>query len=60
MDNYRLEILVEGDESTIAITAPRTKDVHELKRLIYEEGGFDGFRFRDLKLLKVCHDHSLK
>jgi hypothetical protein len=60
MDNYELEFLIEGDETTISTTVPRTAKVQQLRRLIYQEGEFDGFRIRDLKLLKVCHDHSPK
>jgi Crinkler effector protein N-terminal domain len=63
MDNYELECLIEGDDSTIIVTVPRTADVQELKQLIYQEAEFDGLRIYDLKLLKVCHEshnHSLR
>jgi len=58
--DYRLEILVEGDHSTFLVTIPRTEVVDKLKQLIYEKGGYHGFRPHDLKLLKVCHDYSLE
>jgi len=59
-NNYLLEFLIEGDESTLAVTIPRTGNVDQLRELIRSMGGIDRFHLRDLKLFKVCHDHSPK
>jgi hypothetical protein len=53
MDDYELEFLIEGDDFTLAVTIPRTANVQRLRRLIYQEGEFDAFRLRDVKLFKV-------
>jgi hypothetical protein len=60
MDNYLLELLIEGDKSTQAVTIPRTATVQELKELIRSMRGLDRFHLRDLEPFKVCHDHSPK
>ena len=51
--DYRLVVLIEGHDFTFSITIPRTGDVHQLRRLIYQEGQFDRLRLLDLKLYKV-------
>jgi hypothetical protein len=58
MADYQLEFLIEGDDFTLAVTIPRTANVQQLRELIYQKGEFDGLRLRDLRLFKVCHDHS--
>ena len=60
MDDYRLEILVEGRESTFFVTIPRTGFVDQLLELVHEKGQLDGFRRPDLMFLKVCRGHSFK
>ena len=50
---YRLVFLVEGEETTLAVTVPRTGDVDLLRELMYTKGRFDGFSLADVRLFQL-------
>lgn len=58
--NYSLVYLTEGDDLTLVVTTPRATSIQELRRLIYEERGFNGVDIHELDLFKVCDDLSAK
>jgi len=60
MDNYQLQVLIEGDESTLDVTIACTASIGTLRESIHRLGQLDsaGIRATKLKLLKVCHDQS--